>query len=104
MEESNVKMIPDDSQKVYMLEGDSDKNYFHQNVTSFNYLYICIHFIFYIFFAMYFRVPLEKCHVSFLCISEYPHKLHDLHKDYPLAPECFQIEENFLSQYQHHLL
>ena len=29
--------------------------------------------------------------------SEYPYELHDLHKDYLLAPECFQIEENFLA-------
>ena len=45
-----------------------------------------------------------KCNVSFLCISEYPHELHDLHKDYLLAPECLQIEENILSNYQCHLL
>ena len=25
-----------------------------------------------------------KCDVSNLCISEYPHELHDLHKDYRL--------------------
>ena len=101
MEESDVMMIPDDSPKIRILECDLDNYYFHQNVPSFYYLYIRIHFIFYIFFLMY---PLEKCHVFFLCISEYPHELHDLHKVYPLAPECFQMEENFLSDYQRHLL
>ena len=45
-----------------------------------------------------------KCNVSFLCILEYLHELHDLHKDYPLAPERLQIEENLLSDYQRHLL
>ena len=38
---------------------------------------------------------------SFLCISEHP---HELHKNYLLAPERLQIEENILSDYQHHLL
>ena len=33
-----------------------------------------------------------------------PHKLHDLHKGYPLAPERLQVEENLLSNYQRHLL
>ena len=32
-----------------------------------------------------------KCNVSFLCISEYPQELHDLNKDYLLAPERLQI-------------
>ena len=41
---------------------------------------------------------------TFLCISEYPHELHDLHKDDLLAPERLQIEENILSDYQCHLL
>ena len=45
-----------------------------------------------------------KCNVFFLCISEYPHELHDLHKDCLLAPERLQIEENLLSDYQRHLL
>ena len=39
-----------------------------------------------------------------LCISEYPHELHDLRKDYPLALERLQIEENILGNYQCHLL
>ena len=45
-----------------------------------------------------------KCNASFLCISEYPHELHDLQKDYPLAPEFLQTEENIFSDYQRHLL
>ena len=45
----------------------------------------------------------KKSNVSLLCISEYPHQLHDLHKDYQLAPEHLQIEENILSDYQCHL-
>ena len=55
---------------------------------------------------MYFRVPswFLKYNVSFQCISEYPHELHDLHKDYPLVHDGLQIEENILSDYQHHLL
>ena len=40
-----------------------------------------------------------KCNVSFLFVSEYPHKLHDQRKDYLLAFECLQIEENLLSDY-----
>ena len=83
MEELDVMMIPDDSSRGYILECDLGKYYFY-------YLYIHVYFI--------------KCNVSFLCISEYPHELHDLHTDYPLAPEHLQIEENLLSEYQRHLL
>ena len=31
---------------------------------------------------------------------DYPKELHDLHKDYPLAPEIMSISENMLSQVQ----
>ena len=30
---------------------------------------------------------------------EYPSELHDLHNDYPLAPEKLQISQNMLSNY-----
>ena len=30
----------------------------------------------------------------------YPKEFHDLHKDYPLAPEIMQINENIFSQIQ----
>ena len=76
-------MIPDDSPRGYVLECDLSKYYFYC-------LYIYVYFI--------------KCDVSFLCISEYPHELHDLQKDYPLAPGRLQMEENLLSEYQRHLL
>ena len=31
---------------------------------------------------------------------DYPKELHDLHKDYPFAPEIMSISENMLSQVQ----
>ena len=31
---------------------------------------------------------------------EYPHRLHHLHSDYPLAPEKLDIEESMLSDFQ----
>ena len=37
-------------------------------------------------------------------VSEYPHELHDLYKDYLFPPERLQIEENIFSNYQRHLL
>ena len=30
---------------------------------------------------------------------EYPHDLHELHNDYPLAPEKLEISQNMLSNY-----
>ena len=83
MEELDVMMIPDDSSRGHVLERDLGNYYFY-------YFYIYVYFI--------------KCNVSFLCISEYPHEIHDLHKDCLLAPKHHQIEENILSDYQCHLL
>ena len=83
MEKIDVGMVPDGISSGYILEYDLCKYYFY-------YLYIYVYFI--------------KCNVSFLCISEYAHELHDLHKDYPLAPERLQIEEGIFSDYQRHLL
>ena len=34
---------------------------------------------------------------------EYPSELHDLHNDYPLAPEKLQITQNILSNYCSHI-
>ena len=76
MKDLNVMMIPDNSPRGYILECDLDKYYFY-------YLDIYVYFI--------------KCNVSFLCISEYPHELHDLHKDYPPALERLQVEETYLA-------
>ena len=76
-------MIPHNNSRGYILECDLGKYYFY-------YLYTYTYLI--------------KCNVTFLCISEYPHELHDLHKDYPLTPEGLQIEESILSDYQRHLL
>ena len=35
---------------------------------------------------------------------EYPESLHDLHNDYPLAPESFQVNTDKLSDYAKNLL
>ena len=100
VEESEVKIITDDSSSGYILEGDLGKYYFY-------YLYIHVYFIkCNVSFLYISENPRDfiKYNVSFLCILEYPHELHDLHKDYPLAPERLQIKENILSDYQCHLL
>ena len=100
MEELEIMMVPDDSSRRYILECDLGKYYFY-------YLYIYVYFIKgNISFLRISEYPRDfiKCSVSFQCISEYPYKSHDLHKDYPLAPERPQIEENILSDYQRHLL
>ena len=76
MKDLNVMMIPHNSPRGYILEYDLDKYYFY-------YLDIYVYFI--------------KCNVSFLCISEYPHELHHLHKDYPPALERLQVEETYLA-------
>ena len=99
MEELDVMMVPDDSSREYILQCDLGKYYFY-------YLYIYVYFIkFNVLFLCISEYPRDfiKCNLSFLYISEYPHEFHDLHKDYPLAPEHLQIEEN-ISDYKHHLL
>ena len=96
MEELDVMVVPNDSQRGYILRCDLDK-YFYIHA----YFIKCI--VSFLYISDYPR-DFTKCNVSFLCISEYPHELHDLHKDYPLAPERLQIEENLLSNYQRHLL
>ena len=35
---------------------------------------------------------------------EYPAELHDLHNDYPLAPERLKVKKEWLSDYQSNLL
>ena len=96
MEELDVMMVPDDSPRGYILECDLGKyHYIHVYFTKCDVSFLHI--------SDYPR-DFTKCNVSFLCISEYPHELYDLHKDYPLAPECLHIEENLLSDYQRHLL
>ena len=97
MEELDL-MMPDDSPREYSLECDLDKYYFC-------YLYIHVYFIkcnvSFLYVSEYPR-DFTKCNDFFVCISENPHELHQLHKDYPLAPERLQVEEN-LREYQSHL-
>ena len=100
MKDLDMMMIPYDSSRGYSLQCDLGSYYFY-------YLYIYVYFIkCNISFLCVLEYPHDfiKCNASFLCISEYPHELHDLHKDYLLAPECLQIEKNILSDYQQHLL
>ena len=35
---------------------------------------------------------------------EYPGELHQMHNDYPLAPEKLEVQKECLSQYQHNLM
>ena len=99
-EELDVMMVPDDSSRGYILECDLGNYYFY-------YLNIYVYFlkcnVSSLCISEYPR-DFIKWGISFLCISEYPHEIHDLYKDYPLAPERFQIEENIFSNYQRHLL
>ena len=96
IKELDVMMVPDDSPRGYILESDLGK-----------YFYIHVYFIKCIVSFLYtsdYPRDFTKCNVSFLCISEYPYELHGLHKDYPLAPERLQTEENLLSNYQRLML
>ena len=97
MEELDVKMEPDDGPRGYILKCGLGNYYFYFKVyfIECNVSFLCI--------SEYPR-DFIRCNVALLSISEHPHKLHDLHKDYLLAPERLQIEENILSIYQHHLL
>ena len=83
MKDLDRMMIPDDSSRGYILECDSGKYYFY-------YLYIYIYFIkcsnSFRYISEYTR-DFIMFNVSFLCFSEYPTELRDLHNDYPLAPE-----------------
>ena len=76
MEELDMMMIPDDSPRGYILECDLGKHYLY-------YLYIHVYFIkCSVSFLYISECPRDftKFNVSFLCISEYLHELHDLHK------------------------
>ena len=81
--ELDLMLLSDDSSKGCIFVCDLGKYYFY-------YLYIYVYLI--------------KCSVSFLCISEYPHELHDLKKYYLLAPKYLQIKENIFGNYQRHSL
>ena len=90
MEELDVMMVPDDSSRGYILECDLGK-YFFYTLYIYVYLIKCN-----VSFLCISEFPLDfiKCNVSFLYVLEYPNEFHDLHKDYLLAPEPLQIEEN----------
>ena len=93
MKNLDMMMTPYDSSRGYSLQCDLGSYYFY-------YLYIYVYFIkCNISFLCILEYPRDfiKCNASFLCISEYPHELHDLHKDYLLAPECLQIEKTYLA-------
>ena len=88
MEEIDVIMVPDDGSRGYILECDLGKYYFY-------YFHIYIYFIkcniLFLSISEYLRYVI-KSNVSFLCIINYPLELHDLHNDYTLTLERFQIE------------
>ena len=89
-------MVHDDSSRGYILEFNLGKCYFYC-------LYIYVYFIkCNVSFLSIPECPRDfiNCNVCFLFISDYPHELHHFHKDYPLAPERLQIEENIRSEYQ----
>ena len=44
----------------------------------------------------------EGCIVE--CDLEYPSELHDLHNDYPLAPQTMTVDASMLSPYQRTLM
>ena len=49
------------------------------------------------------KIDLAKCEGNKGFIAElffeYRHELHDLHNDYPLAPEKIEVDKSMLSQY-----
>ena len=90
MKNFDVMMKPDDSPRVCILECDLGKYYFCC-------LYIYVYFItckVSLLCILEYPRDFMKCNFSFLCISEYPHELHDLLKDYPLAPETHLATNN----------